>query len=94
MNIYKIDFHVKTDSIHFIYKDVTVTANSRAEALEAARKFARSKAKMPTDSTEQDFYNAISYQVSNFYNAIGYQASTIAENLPKEPTVLHASLSY
>lgn len=83
MNIYKIDFHVKTDSIHFIYKDVTVTANSRAEALEAARKFARSKAKMPSGSNEQDFYNAISYQVS-----------PIAENLPKEPSVLHASLKY
>lgn len=83
MNIYKIDFHVKTDSIHFIYKDVTVTANSRAEALEAARKFARSKVKMRADSTEQDFYNAISYQVS-----------TIAENLPKEPSILHASLKY
>ena len=82
MNIYKIDFHVKTDNIHFIYKDVTVTANSRAEALEAARKFARSKAKMPTDSTEQDFYNAISYKVD-----------IIAENLPKEPTVLHANLN-
>jgi hypothetical protein len=82
MNIYKIDFHAKTDSIHFIYKDVTVTANSRAEALEVARKFARSKAKMPTGSTEQDFYNAISYQIS-----------TIAENLPNEPSIIHANLN-